>query len=62
MTEIVELDEIVELEQFTGRCMKCQVSRELMGERVLTKKGQPMLQGQCPVCGTKVSKFVKRTA
>jgi hypothetical protein len=49
-------------EQFTGRCMKCQEPRELSGTRVLTKHGQPMLQALCPVCGTKVSKFVKRTA
>jgi hypothetical protein len=49
-------------EQFTGRCMRCQETRELTGVRKETKKGQPMLQGPCPVCGTNVSKFVKRSA
>lgn len=49
-------------EQFSGHCMKCKQRQEIHGVRKETRHGQPMLQGPCPVCGTVVSKFVKRTA
>lgn len=48
-------------QQFTGHCMKCKQAQEIVGVLKETRNGQPMLQGECTACGTKVSKFVKRT-
>ena len=44
-----------------ARCLKCRKTVKITGCK-LTKssKGQPMLQGKCGVCGTKVSTFVKK--
>jgi hypothetical protein len=45
--------------EFEGYCVKCRTKREIkegtVGE---TSKGRPMAQGTCPVCGTKVTRFL----
>ena len=42
-------------------CVRCRKTVKMTGCK-LTKssKGQPMLQGKCGVCGTKVNRFVKK--
>ena len=41
-------------------CMKCKIPRRIeQGKLVTTKNGRKMMKGVCPVCGTKMNKFVK---
>ena len=45
--------------EFEGYCVKCRAKREIKdGKEVMTSKGRPMVQGSCPVCGTKVTRFI----
>ena len=40
-------------------CVKCRHKRNMLSSRrVTTKKGRNMLKGLCPVCGTKMNKFI----
>ena len=44
---------------FEGYCVKCREKREIKGGTVQTSKsGREMAQGTCPVCGTKVTRFL----
>lgn len=44
---------------FEGYCVKCRTKRAVKnGDVKETVKGQKMVQGTCPVCGTKVTRFV----
>ncbi|MDF1513037.1 MAG: DUF5679 domain-containing protein [Anaerolineae bacterium] len=44
---------------FEGYCVKCREKRDVKGGSVTeTSKGRPMAQGVCPVCGTKVTRFL----
>lgn len=44
---------------FEGYCVKCREKRQVKsGEVTRTEKGRPMAQGTCPVCGTKVTRFL----
>ena len=44
---------------FEGYCVKCRKKREVKGGTVTTSKsGREMVQGTCPVCGTKVTRFL----
>ncbi len=42
-------------------CVKCKEKKEMVDPVSRTaKNGRPMLQGTCPVCGSKLSLFVKK--
>lgn len=44
---------------FVGYCVKCREKQEIKGGTVgETAKGRPMARGTCPVCGTKVTRFL----
>ena len=46
---------------FEGYCVKCRKKRAVKnGAEKETVKGQKMVQGLCPVCGTKVTRFVAK--
>ena len=43
-------------------CMKCRAKKEVEApEKVMNKKGFPMLKAECPDCKTKMYKFIKRS-
>jgi len=45
--------------EFVGYCVKCRENRTVKkGEVKQTANGREMAQGACPVCGTKVSRFL----
>jgi hypothetical protein len=46
---------------FEGYCVKCREKRSVTkGVVTETKNGRPMAKGTCPVCGTKVSRFLSK--
>jgi hypothetical protein len=45
--------------EFEGYCVKCREKRTITDGRVEeTAKGRRMAKGTCPVCGTKVNRFL----
>jgi len=45
--------------EFEGYCIKCKEKRTIKdGVVEETAKGRRMAKGTCPVCGTKVNRFV----
>ena len=41
-------------------CVKCKAKREIKdGKEVVLKNGRPAMKGTCPVCGTKIMRFLK---
>ena len=47
--------------QLQGRCLVCRKTVNISGGKMTkTSKGQPMVKGKCPKCGTTVARFVKR--
>ena len=60
-----ETEQPQELEFLTEKaeayCVKCREKREMQGvRRVVTKNGRNALEGMCPVCGTKLFRFIAR--
>ncbi len=54
-----ELDNSVERTE--AYCVKCREKREMQyAQRIVTKNGRNALEGTCPVCGTKLFRFVAR--
>lgn len=48
---------------FEGYCVKCKAKRSIKNGTVVTSdKGRRMAKGICPVCGTKVNKFLPKEA
>ena len=44
---------------FEGYCVKCREKRQIKGGNVeVSDKGRRMAKGACPVCGTKVTRFL----
>ena len=44
---------------FEGYCVKCRTKREVKGGTVKeSENGRKMVQGVCPHCGTKVTRFL----
>jgi hypothetical protein len=42
-------------------CVKCKTKREMKdGKQVVLKNGRPAMKGTCPVCGTKLTRFLKK--
>ncbi len=49
------------IEKAEAYCVKCREKREMQGvHRVVTKNGRNALEGMCPVCGTKLFRFIAR--
>jgi hypothetical protein len=45
--------------EFEAYCVKCRTKRTITKGTVgKTSKGRPMAKGVCPVCGTKVNRFL----
>jgi hypothetical protein len=45
--------------EFEGYCVKCREKRQITDGHVEeTDKGRRMAKGVCPVCGTKVTRFL----
>jgi len=46
-------------EEIKAYCMKCKAERTIQNVQiVMTKNGRPAANGTCPVCGTKMFKFL----
>jgi len=46
---------------FEGYCVKCREKRQVKGGEVKeSDNGRRMVQGVCPVCGTKVTRFLPK--
>ena len=44
---------------FEGYCVKCKTKRMIKGGVIKTSpNGRQMVQGECPVCKTKVTRFL----
>jgi len=49
--------------EFEGYCVKCREKRTVTDGKVeTTEKGRRMAKGTCPVCGTKVNRFLPKEA
>lgn len=45
--------------EFEGYCVKCRAKRTVKdGHEVVTDQGRRMAKGICPVCGTKMTRFL----
>jgi hypothetical protein len=46
--------------EYEAYCVKCKVKRKMKDAEVVTNaKGRRMAKGICPVCGTKLTLFLK---
>jgi predicted nucleic acid-binding Zn-ribbon protein len=46
-------------EEIKAYCMKCKAERTIQNVQIaMTKNGRPAANGACPVCGTKMFKFL----
>ena len=46
-------------EEIKAYCMKCKAERTIQNAQItMTKNGRPAANGVCPVCGTKMFKFL----
>ena len=46
-------------EEIKAYCMKCKAGRTIQNVQIVTtKNGRPAANGACPVCGTKMFKFL----
>ena len=46
-------------EEIKAYCMKCKAERTVQNVQIVTtKNGRPAANGACPVCGTKMFKFL----
>lgn len=50
-----------EAHHFEGRCMKCKVNREFIGRVTELSNGSKAAKGNCPVCGTAITRMVARS-
>jgi hypothetical protein len=47
--------------EFEGYCVKCRQKRTIQNGKVETSEsGRRMAKGTCPVCGTKVTRFLPK--
>jgi len=45
--------------EYEGYCVKCKEKRQITDGKVeVTEKGRRIAKGTCPVCGTKVTRFM----
>ncbi len=45
---------------YNGYCVKCREKRDFEGEEQELKNGSKAAVGQCPVCGTKMTRMLPR--
>jgi hypothetical protein len=58
LTETVENQQQEEVEAY---CVKCKQKRIMQGaHRITTKNGRNAMEGSCPVCGTRLFRFIAR--
>jgi hypothetical protein len=51
------------MDEVKAYCMKCKTERVVKDAQVVTtKNGRRAAQGTCPVCGTKIFKFLPKEA
>lgn len=50
------------MKEYEGYCVKCRQKRTFQGDVKTLKNGRQMAQGNCPVCNTKVSRFLSAKA
>ncbi len=49
------------MEEIKAYCMKCKTERVVKDAQIVTtKNGRTAAQGTCPVCGTKMFKFLPK--
>lgn len=49
------------MDEVKAYCMKCKAERTMSNVSVVSmKNGRPAANGQCPVCGTKMFKFLPK--
>lgn len=50
------------MDEIKAYCMKCKAERIVSNVQIVTmKNGRPAANGQCPVCGTKMFKFLPKS-
>lgn len=49
-------------DEYEGYCVKCRQKRTFQGEKKSLPNGRMAAQGECPVCGTKVTRMLGKTA
>jgi hypothetical protein len=49
-------------EEYEGYCVKCREKRKFEGEKKNLPNGRKAAQGSCPVCGTKVTRMLGKSA
>jgi Zn finger protein HypA/HybF involved in hydrogenase expression len=54
--------EEAEMEQYEGYCVKCREKRSFDGEKKELPNGRNAAQGQCPECGTKMTRMLAKDA
>ena len=47
---------------YEGYCVKCREKRSFEGTIKELKNGSKAAQGQCPVCGTKMTRMLPKSA
>jgi hypothetical protein len=47
---------------YNGYCVKCREKRDFEGEVQELKNGSKAAVGQCPVCGTKMTRMLPKSA
>jgi hypothetical protein len=50
------------LASYEGYCVKCRTKREFEGEKKDLPNGRAAAQGTCPVCGTKITRMLGKSA
>ena len=49
-------------ETYNGYCVKCREKRDFEGEVKELANGSKAAQGSCPVCGTKMTRMLPKSA
>jgi hypothetical protein len=49
-------------ETYEGYCVKCREKRKFEGEKKNLPNGRQAAQGHCPVCNTKVTRMLGKSA
>ena len=49
-------------QSYNGYCVKCREKRDFEGEVKELANGSKAAQGQCPVCGTKMTRMLPKNA
>jgi hypothetical protein len=53
---------VVMADTYNGYCVKCREKRDFEGEVKELANGSKAAQGQCPVCGTKMTRMLPKNA